>query len=167
MKTPDPLSALRFQVRALWGAVLVFGCVAADLGVRPIHISNADDTPDTTVSLSGPRWTGTLDAARLPADPVEGKSVSPVSVNANTGVQAGVYFATRTGNFAVDDTGIYLFGNQIANSDGGLIAPGYLSAPVVYAGTVQLSGGGQFSSEGSQLIWIDPFGTSHVIVTSP
>ncbi len=169
MKTPDPLSALRFQVRALWGAVLVSGCVAAanSGNVHPVHLSDADNTPDTTVSLSGPRWTGTLDAARLPADPVAGLDVTPASVNADGGVQAGGYLATRSGNFFADDFGVYLYGNQFADPNGNLTAYTAVTTPTVYVGTICLSDGSQLSAGGGRLVWTDPQGNAHNVTTDP
>ncbi len=169
MKPSDPLSALRLQVRALWGAVLVFGCVAAanSSNVHPIHILDADNTPDTTVSLSGPRWTGTLDAARLPTDPVAGRDVVPASIDADSSVRVGVYMATRTGNFVAGDFGVYLNGSEFAGPDGRLTALDSLTTPTVYVNTIWFADGSQLSAGNGALTWTDPNGNAHNIATNP
>lgn len=166
MKTSDPLRTLRFQVRALWCTALVFGCMAA-ANVRTVHVSNADNTPDTDINLSGPRWTGTLDAARLPADPVAGMGIAPASVDAAGSIQTGTYFATDSGGFVASDTGVYVGGQQIADNAGVMVAADHLATPAVYVETIQFFPSGQLFSDGGQLIWTDPYGGTHVVAFNP
>lgn len=155
--------SLRLAVAAPWCLLLGLAGVAASPAFRQLLLDPATGQPTAAVSLSGPHWTGTLDAARLPADPVAGRDIVPASVTADYGIMAGGSLSLADGNFVANDAGVFLNGYQVADTEGCLYALQFLSTPAVFVNGVHFAGGGQLMVELDRLVWIEPNGTEHVL----
>ena len=158
---------LRLAVAAPWCLLLGLAGTAATPAFRQLLLDPSTDQPTTAVNLSGPRWTGTLDAARLPDDPTAGKSLAPASVMADGLIQTGDCFLSSTSNFYAGDFGVYLRGFQIADAYGNLCASDHLAAPAAYVETLVFPDGSQLSSNGSEFVRTDPNGLRFTVVTIP